>query len=193
MTETAPPASLPNDGPIVARASRSYRVKWLVMGVVLLGGSGWFVYDGFVGYEASNEKARQEAIDAGKAAPEKLHSETDIRLQRIIGAGLIPAGLFVLFWAMYSSRGEYRLAGDILHVPGHPPVPMNAIRAIDQTQWDRKGIARIDYDVNGSTGRLKLDDYIYERGPTDKIHEHILAAVAPAEAAAEAGNESAKG
>jgi hypothetical protein len=186
MTETAAPA-VAHDSPggdIVAKHSRSYRVKWLVMGFVLLFGAAWFMYDGFVGYEKENEKARQEAVAQGKPPPEKLHSSTDIALQKIIAFALVPLALYVLFWAMYSSRGEYRLAGGVLHVPGHPPVPIDAIRAIDQTQWDRKGIARIDYEVNGKAGRLKLDDYIYEREPTDQIHERILKAVAPEDAPA---------
>ena len=179
MTETAAPT-----GDIVAKHSRSYRIKWLVMGFVLAFGAAYFLYDGYVGYPKGNEKARQEAIDQGKPPPERVHSDTDIALQKVIGYGLIPVSVLVIFWAMYSSRGEYRLSGDVLHVPGHPPVPLDAVRAIDQSQWDRKGIAKIDYEVNGVAGRLKLDDYIYEREPTDRIHERILKVVVPEEAPA---------
>jgi hypothetical protein len=185
MTQTVAPP-----GDIVAKYSRSYRIKWLVMGFVLAFGAAYFLYDGYVGYPKANEKAKQEAIAQGKPAPERVHSETDIWLQKVIGYGLIPVSAFVLFWAMHSSRGEYRLANDVLHVPGHPPVPLDAIRAIDQSQWDRKGIAKIDYEVNGVTGTLKIDDYIYEREPTDQIHERILKAVAPPEESPSVQTES---
>jgi hypothetical protein len=182
MNETAAPAAAQApDGDIVARYDRTYRLKWLTMGVALVFGAMWFLRDGYYTYQAENEKTRQEAIAAGKPPPERVHSDLDIRLQRIIGWSLIPVAVFVLFRTFHTSRGEYRLSGGTLHVPGHPPVPMDAIRAIDESKWDRKGIAYIDYDVNGTTGRLKLDDYVYQRDPTDQIHDRILAAVAPEE------------
>jgi hypothetical protein len=61
-------------------------------------------------------------------------------------------------------------------------VPLSAIRRIDKRLWDRKGIAFIDYDLDGSGGaggRLKLDDFVYERKPTDEIYERIERFVTP--------------
>ena len=55
------------------------------------------------------------------------------------------------------------------------------ITAIDKRQWDRKGIAYVDYEVNGTHGRLKLDDFVYEREPTDRIYDAIVQFVQPAE------------
>ena len=193
MTETAPPAaSVPasNTGEIVARADTWYRRKWLLIGLAALGWGWWSLYDGFVKWPRDNVQAIEEAKAAGKPVPEKLpHDNLGITLNKLIGIGLQPLGAFILFWGWHSSRGQYRFTGDTLHVPGHPPVPIDAIRAIDESKWDRKGIAYIDYEVNGTTGRLKLDDYVYERTPTDEIHDRILAAVAPAEAAAEPASE----
>jgi hypothetical protein len=191
MTESAPIAPA-ETGDIVAKADRWYRGKWCIIGLAFLGGALWFLRDGYVGYEAENEKARQEAVAAGKPVPERLHSDTDIRLQRIIGFGLLPVSCFMLFRAVYSGRGEYRLSGNVLHVPGHPPVPLDSIRAIDQSKWDRKGIVYLAYEAAGTQRRLKLDDYVYERGPTDKIYDRILAAVAPAEVSAPAPGEQAE-
>jgi hypothetical protein len=187
MTETA---SQPTTGDIVAKHSRSYRLKWVIMGIALLAASGWFAYDGYVGYPKENKKAHDEAIAQGKAPPEKVHQDFDIVLQKRLAFGLIPAGLFVMGWGLYHSRGEYRLAGNTLHVPGHPPVPLDAIRAIDQSKWERKGIAYIDYELDGKTATLKLDDYTYERDPTDQIHERILKTVAPEEATAESSSST---
>ncbi len=185
MTETAQVAPA-ETGDIVAKADRRYRGKWCFIGLAFLGGAIWFLRDGYVGYEAENEKARQQAVAAGKPVPERLHSDTDIRLQRIIGFGLLPLGFLMLFKAFYSGRGEYRLSGGVLHVPGHPPVPLDSIRSIDQSNWDRKGIVYLTYDAGAGERRLKLDDYVYERGPTDRIYDRILAAVAPAETSASA-------
>jgi hypothetical protein len=89
-----------------------------------------------------------------------------------------------LAWFLYTSRGEYRLSGDTLTVPGHPPVPLQFIRSLDKSFWDRKGIAYIDYELPAPSvsGRIKLDDFVYERPPTDAIVErieHYLAAATP--------------
>ena len=47
--------------------------------------------------------------------------------------------------------------------------------------WDRKGIAFVGYEgLDGRPGKLKLDDFIYEREPTDAIFKRIEDYVAPA-------------
>ena len=187
MTETAPAAPAPAEyaGEIVAKPDTWYRRKWLLIGLAALGWGWWSLYDGFVKWPRDNQQAVAEATAAGKPVPEKLpHDDLGIFLNKLIGIGLQPLGAFILIWGWYSSRGQYRFSGDTLHVPGHPPVPIDAIRAIDESKWDRKGIAYIDYEVNGTTGRIKLDDYAYQRTPTDQIHDRILAAVAPEEASA---------
>lgn len=188
MTETAPAATALPDGDIIAGASRTYRLKWCAMGILLLAAGWWFLYDGYVGYPAENEQARQKAVADGKPLPERLHSAHDMWLQKVLGVALQPVGLLGLFWAIYSSRGAYRLSGTTLSVPGHPPVPFEGIRVIDKSKWDRKGIAYLEYEVPGSAGaatrRLALDDYLYEREPTDEILARVEAAVAPSERAA---------
>ena len=190
MTEPAPAVSQ-SAGDIVARASKSYRVKWCIMGLAVLGWGLWSIYDGYVAWPEHNRLI--EEADRNKQAPPKglsKHTNLDITLNRLFGIALPPVGLFLVGWAFYSSRGEYRLSGDTLHAPGHPPIAMGDIRAIDQTKWDRKGIAYIEYEARGTTGRLKLDDYLYERGPTDQIYDRILATVAPEEVAAEAPTDA---
>jgi hypothetical protein len=196
MTESAPTASEPAStepaGDIVARGDSWFRLKWVGMGLIfLVAGGGWFLYDGFVGWPRANEELIAKAKAENRPIPEKsLHSDTDIALQKVIGFGIIPVALLIAFRGLYGTRGEYRFSGNTLHVPGHPPVPLDAIRAIDQSKWDRKGIAYIDYELNGKTGRLKLDDFMYQREPTDQIHDRIVAAVAPGESATAGAVES---
>lgn len=190
MTESAPTTSLsansqPAAGDIVARGDSWFRMKWVGMGLLFLAGAGWFLYDGFVGWPKENEAIIAKAKAEDRPIPEKsLHSDTDVALQKVIGFCIVPLSLLIVLRGFRGTRGEYRLSGDTLHVPGHPPVPLDAIRAIDQSKWDRKGIAFIDYELNGKAGRLKLDDYMYQREPTDQIHDRIVAAVAPESATA---------
>lgn len=106
------------------------------------------------------------------------HTETDIALQRFLALALPVAGLILLAWALYNSRDAYRLTGDTLQAPGHPPVPLSAIKDLDERQWDRKGIAYAKYELPDSTrGTIKLDDFVYDRPPIDAIYDRIKAEI----------------
>jgi len=187
-----PAAPLPADPrtPIIARASKEYRVKRLIIVAMLVGMGLWFAYDGWINWPHENQRIEQlrgeietarKANDNNKRANLeveignlKQHSDTDIRWQKILASILPPIGLLVLAWALYNSRGAYRLQDDTLHVPGHPPIPLDAVRSIDKTDWDRKGIAYINYElINKTTGSARLDDFIYDRKPTDAIFARI--------------------
>ena len=90
-------------------------------------------------------------------------------------------------WSLYASRGEIVLGeDDHLAVPGHPPVPLGNVTAVDRGRWDRKGIALVDYTLDdGTPGTLRLDDFIYQRAPIDAIFDRVLAAVETPAAAAD--------
>jgi len=197
----APAATAVSAANVVARASREYRFKRLIIVAMLVGMGAWFGYDGFIGWpkenqqikdiEGSIEPARREierTTDPERRRSEtakvveleaklgklQKHSESDLGLQRILCYTLPPLGFVVLGWSLYRSRGSYRLSNKTLHAPGHPPVPLDAIRSIDKTDWDRKGIAHVNYELaNGDKGTVTLDDFIYDRPPTDEIFRWI--------------------
>jgi hypothetical protein len=56
---------------------------------------------------------------------------------------------------------------------------MQHVTQLDKSKWDRKGIAVVHYD-SGAAGprRLVLDDFVYQRQPTDRIVEHIEGRIA---------------
>jgi hypothetical protein len=186
----------PPGQPVIARAGQYYRNTRYLMAVILVGMGLWFGYDGFFTWPEANQKYRQfdqEAIAARRRGDRvgeqraiqeqrkyKPHSDTDILLQKILFFALPPLGLIVLVRALHNSRGEYRLEGTTLRVPGHPPVPFENITEIDRHLWDRKGIAYISYDLgDGRQGRLRLDDFVYERPPTDEIFKRVEVYVTP--------------
>jgi hypothetical protein len=178
-------------GAIVARYGRYYRNTRYLIAALCIGYGLWSIYDGFVRYPRANEAEIQKEVTRVETAsgkpvtPEERreiaakttlpHGGWDVPFNQWIGIILPPVGLAMLAWMLYNSRGEYRLERDTLHVPGHPPVPMDNIRKIDKRLWERKGIAYIEYEVPQSLKRaqFKLDDFIYERGPTDAIFERI--------------------
>lgn len=164
-------------GEVIAKPSKEYRVKRYLMVLILAGSGLWFMYDGYIGWPAENAEIAKDP-----KSEKKPHSATDLAIQRWLGL-LVPVGIGVLVFALYNSRGRYVLRDQILNVPGHPPVPLDAIRSIDKTDWERKGIAYINYELpNGTAGRLRLDDFIYDRKPTDEIFKRIEEFTGTAEA-----------
>jgi hypothetical protein len=76
--------------------------------------------------------------------------------------------------AVFNSRGSIRLKEETLFVPGHKPVPLPMVESLDKRKWERKGIAWVNYRTeNGKQGKLKLDDFVYEREPVDEIFKRI--------------------
>jgi hypothetical protein len=191
--QTQPPADTAAAPTIVARPShywRDYRAKRLALSVMLVVFGVLFAYDGFVAWPKQNaeidqlgkqiEEARKNGEDRkvseldARRSHIKLHSDMDILMQKVLAFVLIPGGVALLAWSFYQSRGQYRLAENVLHVPGHPPVPLDAITSIDKTRWERKGIAQLDYELpGGAKGIVTLDDFVYQQRPTDDIFAYI--------------------
>src|SRR5690606_25578674 len=146
-------------------------------------------YDGWVNWPEQNRKLaeiEQQMIEAqarndsqaiatltAESKDYTAHSETDIRLQKRLAFALPPLGIALLFWALYNSRGAYRLSGNTLHIPGHPPITLDQVRGINRDKWDKKGIAYVDYETPENRGTFKLDDFVYDRAPTDAIFDRI--------------------
>jgi hypothetical protein len=192
-TASTPPAAKPTfTQPIVALPDRKFFIKRMVIAAVVVGFAAFFLYDGFVRYPNHNRKveaveAKRKALDASASVDQTApidkelrdlgnkKSDFDILLQRLIGFALTPVGLFLLFKFLRESRGELKLDGDVIYVPGHPPVPIPSITAVNNVRWEKKGIAIFDYRLaDGTSGRFKIDDFVFVRPPTDAIHDEIL-------------------
>ncbi len=185
MIETeSPSGGLSTD--IVAHRGTYYRnTRILVTGMILAMGC-WFLYDGFIGYPTYNDQF-DHSTPAEQHSMKIRHTAMDIQIQQGLGVGLLPLGVILGIWFFYSSRGAYRLSGNVLSIPGHPPVPLEAIRDVDKSKWDRKGIAYVDYELpDGTLGSFRLDDFIYDRKPTDDILARIETVWKPAEEIEEA-------
>lgn len=215
-TSTDAPAAAPTPpaaagGDLVARAARYYRNTRYIIVVLLIGYGIWSIYDGFVSWPAANRRAvelRQERADAERAGNRDRvnqitadlgkiteHNHASVLLNQILGVLLPPAGLAMLFWSLRNSRGEFRLTpDDVLYAPGHPPVPIDAMTALDRRLWDRKGIAWVEYELDAgkSKGKIRLDDFIYERPPIDAMYDRILAKLDPEAFAAEKAKAAEK-
>ncbi len=160
---------------IVSRPGKWHRGKLVAVALLFLGFGIACIYHGFYGYPHENAEFAAKQKDVTLPLP---HPGLDIPINKGFAIILPPLGLLLLGRALYMSRGEYRLAGNVLHVPGHPAIPLDAITRIDKRRWDRKGIVEIDYELADSKGgRFRLDDFYYDRDRTDEIVERIEAYV----------------
>jgi len=167
VSEENPIASAPA-GIVTARAGAYYRNArfLLALGVLLYGA--WNIYDGFVGWPHDNDMARKQGFD------KMPHSDTDLLFNRVLGIGLPPGAVLLVWWTLHNSRGEFRLEGQVLNAPRHPPVPLANIESLDKAQWDRKGVAVVTYKLaDGRAGKFKLDDFVYQREGIDEIYRRI--------------------
>jgi hypothetical protein len=170
-----PKEPIKTEGVIVAKPARDYRWRRYGLVAVLFLYGLYSAYDGFYHYPKDNAEFHK----AHPLAENLPHPALDIPFNQAFGIGLPPLALVFLGWVLYASRGCYRYDGNTLSVPGHENTPVKSIRKIDKSKWDRKGIAYLQYQVAGSAklGTIKLDDFIYQRIPTDAIFAHIEAAV----------------
>jgi hypothetical protein len=192
-TQPATPAtpSAPAFGSeIVARAGRYYRNTRYVLLILFVAGGAWFAVDGWKRWPEENARiadlevrqktaeSRGDQEELGRVNAElknyKKHSAWDLAFQKILAVALPALGIALLVRALHNSRGEYRLSGTRLSVPGHPTIDFEEIEEVDNDLWDRKGIAYIKYRTkDGQTGELRLDDFLYDRPPTDAIYDRI--------------------
>lgn len=168
-----------DDGDIIALPGRYYRITRYLMTLLFLVFGSACIRDGFFRYPAENKAA----LDRKQNEP---HPGFDIPLNRSLALVLPPLGLLTLARALYNSRGTIRLTGNTLNIPSHPPISLDSIRKIDKRLWERKGIAYIEYEAPaGASGQFKLDDFIYERDPVDRIfariEAHAAASINPTE------------
>ncbi|HZL34672.1 MAG TPA: hypothetical protein VFC78_05125 [Tepidisphaeraceae bacterium] len=192
MNEAVASETVAAQDQVIARAGTYYRnARYLIVALMLAAGL-WFAYDGFINWPAEQQRyAAASKQDRGiMHAP---HTDLDINLNRRFAYGLLPLAPILLAYFLYRSRGAYRLTGSTLYVPGHPPISFDNILALDKSKWARKGIARVEYQLpGGKPGVVKLDDFIYQREPTDLIVARIEAYIRPeGEASAQSGDEAA--
>lgn len=64
--------------------------------------------------------------------------------------------------------------------PGNKVVPFTSMRRIDTRKWDTKGVATVEYELEGVTKKVKVDGMIYghfnkdDAESAEKLYEFIL-------------------
>lgn len=183
MTQSPSEPTADPSGDIVARVDFQYRWRSFAFAFLILAIGLWCLHDGFLVYPRENAAWERMGNRADRPA-RPPHDPPGVLFNQFAGILCTAISVPILIWREYRSRGEYRLSGRTLQVPGQPPVSFDEIQGLDLVRWDRKGIAVIECEVSGVRRRIALNDMIYQRGPTDRIVERIethLAAMDSAE------------
>lgn len=158
---------------ITARADFQYRWRVYIFFVLVFGYGLLSIRDGFFRWPADNARLHQMQENHQKLT-EQYHNEAGILINKALGILFPAVSLPAFLWLMYRSRGQYRLAGNTLSVPGAEPIPLERIQSLDKSNWDRKGHAVVEFQTaDGKADQFTLRDMVYERRPTDKIVDRI--------------------
>jgi hypothetical protein len=159
--------------PISARADFQYRWRVYIFFVLVFGYGLWSARDGFIKWPADNDRLREMEANHQKL-PTPYHNQAGIVINQALGILFPLVSLPTFIWLMYRSRGEYRLAGNALHLPGLDAIPLDRIHSLDKSNWERKGHAVVEFDgADGKAEQFTMRDMVYERRATDKIVERI--------------------
>ena len=178
---------------IKAKISVGWKVRLGGMAVLFLGYAGWFLMDGFVGYPRQHEIHKEflafEKDHAGldeaklsekwdtdvadkKGYPHYKEAKKEpgsILTQKIIGFSLIPVGLFGAWSFMAALKRWVAAEDDGIRDSDGQFAPWASITKLDKKLWPKKGIAWVLYDESGITKRILLDDFKFDRTPTEQI------------------------
>ena len=172
----------------------------------MLGGAGWFFYDGYIGYpkEAERhdafEQLAEDMIAAGEAnastdesvrlawsdmaaengwKPEKPKDRTaaQIREQKVIGVGLTLVALGIVVWIVVSLNQRITSDGETIRSATGKVVHYDEVKSLDKRKWDKKGIAYAHYTTEGKARKITLDDYKF--AGAEEIVEEIERRLGP--------------
>ena len=155
-------------------------MKFAFVATILIGAGGWFLYDGLVGFPHHNE--RLEAFQSLGQNPDAWieHARSQHWDESIPDPKPYRTGHFYSQWclmtlcwlgatwliALVVMRHRWPLGYDDEAVigPRGQRIGFESILNIDKTQWDKTGLAIIEYEQEGRKGRIRIDDYVFEGG-----------------------------
>jgi hypothetical protein len=181
---------------IRARVNRSYFLKQTA-GVVLCAGAGLYcLYDGLYAYPERNriheqfeqfklehrsdwssawiEHARKNHLPIEPLEPK---SQLSIQAQFIMAALSFAGFGFFAIAAGWCVGRWIELDGDELRTSSGQSFKMSEITKLDTERWADKGIAFVHYEQGSRTGRIRLDDYLYDAVMTKQIYSRLEASL----------------
>ncbi|MEX0887675.1 MAG: hypothetical protein WD009_14680 [Phycisphaeraceae bacterium] len=143
------------------------------------------IYEEYVEVRETHEDWRSEWVQRMQAhgypeVPEG-RSEMDITTQYIFAGITGGLGLLFLFGFLRTFGRWVAVDDEGLLTSARQRARWAAITSVDQERWETKGIAVVHYRTDaGQPARITLDDWKYDREPTQAIFEHARREVARA-------------
>ena len=187
-----------------ATISRGYLMRLGLVGLFCAAGAAWFLYDGMVTYpnqqiraleyqkftEANAEMDELDRLNKWNVIAEEKGWPTgnpgepfkdfDVNEQFYYAgaAGLAAIGFLSRFVYML---GRWVECDDtsLRDKAGHETSYAN-ITELNKKKWQSKGIAFVGYKQEGGTGRIRLDDFYFDREATRQILRKVEANIDPA-------------
>ena len=172
---------------VEARITPVWKKQKILLALLLIGFGGWFLFDGLVGYPKSDERYRKlEALSADKtnwpalakehsigAVPEKFLGPGKV-IEQFVAAGITGfIGLGVLIYWLSQINRSVRMDDEAVTASDGKRIPFSAIIGVGKKLWDKKGIAKVRYSLNGKQGEFIVDDYKFDTKPSRQILEEI--------------------
>ena len=195
---------------VKATIATGYRLRLVLMTLMMVGFGLYCVYDGHIAYPKTKEigLAYQELKtqhpddfperwpDLAESngwptkVPKKIKTEpeydSDIKTQWIMAAITGPLGLFFGFKLLRESfRWVAMDEAKGLTASGGHDAPWESITRLDRERWKTKGIAQVVYNnaSGGGERKILLDDFKSDRAAIGLIYEAVLERLHPEEAA----------
>ncbi len=189
-----------------AESDSKFILRFLVIGIVLLGFGAYCLYDGFIQYphDLTRSKAfftkgitstgesgwipvdadlwQKTAEDNGWVLNEPKKPdviEANIIWQYGMAAMSFLVGFPILFHYLRSKNAWIQADGDGLSNHKGQSVAFSDILQVDKTRWEKKGIAKIEYSSDGQTGKFIIDDLKFLRTPADQIMHLVESNIEP--------------
>eukprot|EP00752_Nemacystus_decipiens_P016140 g14433.t1 len=182
----------------IDKESFGYRNRLLIIAFGAMLYAAWCLYDARIGYpdkiaahdafkqvqndypetwrtEQWPEVAKENGWDPTKEPDEK--SKGDITTQWLQFAIVFPIGSYCLFSVLIWSRKYIGADDSTFYANGGVEVPFEQITRIDASRWERKGIARVYYDLGSGQGNVLIDDFKFDRQPANAIFNRIKDAI----------------
>lgn len=196
---------------VKATIATGYRLRLLLMTLMMLGFGVYCVYDGHIAYPKTKEiglayqelktqhpddfperwPALAESNGWPTKVPKKIKTEaeydSDIKTQWIMAAITGPLGLWFGFKLLRESfRWVAMDEAKGLTASGGHDAPWDSLTGLERERWKTKGIAQVVYQDagRGKERKILLDDFKSDRAAIGRIYDAVLERVAPEEAAA---------
>jgi hypothetical protein len=182
-----------------ASVSSGYRLRLGAVSLMVLVFSAYFFYDGYYGYPRQKKifddyqrhvdegrTDQWEAYASDKGYPSAIHgqpgvnkSDFDILVQRVLGFVLLPV-LAVLLYYFLRTFGRWVATDESgLLTSWGARCSFDQIATLDKTRWKKKGIAVVNCKDGGAGKRIVLDDWKYQRDPTNTMLKEVESHLTP--------------